>query len=42
MTLRKFLKLYKHYKNHHDFMLSQKTYYELEDDAAHEGEFIRD
>ena len=42
MTLKKLLKLYKHYKNHYDFTLSRKTYRELEEYADHEGEFLPD
>lgn len=42
MTLRKLLKLYKHYKNNYDFKLSGKSYRELEDMFMHDGEFIRD
>lgn len=42
MTYKKLLKLYKHYKNNYDFQLSQKSYYELDDMMAHDGEFIRD
>jgi hypothetical protein len=42
MTLNKLLKLYKHYKNNYDFKLSGRTYRELEDMVAHDGEFIRD
>jgi len=42
MTLGKLLKLYSHYKNHYDFKLSGKSYKELDDMVAHDGEFIRD
>lgn len=42
MTLRKLLKLYKHYKNNYDFKLSGRSYRELEDMIDHDGEFIRD
>ena len=42
MTLKKLLKLYKHYKNHYDFTLSGRTYRELEEYADHEGEFLPD
>lgn len=42
MTLSKLLKLYRHYKNNYDFKLSGKSYRELEDMVAHDGEFIRD
>lgn len=42
MTLGKLLKLYNHYKNHYDFKLSGKSYKELDDMVAHDGEFIRD
>lgn len=34
--------MYKHYKNHYDFKLSGRTYRELEEEMAHDGEFIRD
>ena len=30
MTIRKFLKLYSHYKNNYDFQLARKTYRELD------------
>lgn len=42
MTLNKLLKLYKYYKNNYDFKLSGRTYSEIDDMIAHEGEFIRD
>ena len=42
MTLRKLLKLYKHYKENYDFKLSGKTYHELEEQVNHEGEFLPD
>lgn len=42
MTLRKLLKMYKHYKNNYDFKLSGKTYREMEEIAEHEGEFLPD
>lgn len=42
MTLKKLLKLYKHYKNHYDFTISGRTYRELEEIADHEGEFLPD
>ena len=42
MTLGKLLKLYKYYKNDYDFRLSKRTYYEMEEKANHEGEFLPD
>ena len=42
MTLSKLLKLYKHYKINYDFQLSKKRYSELEDESAHEGEWLSD
>ena len=42
MTLKKLLKMYRHYKNHYDFTLSGRTYRELEEYADHEGEFLPD
>lgn len=42
MTLRKLLKMYKHYKNNYDFKLTGKTYREMEELAEHEGEFLPD
>ena len=42
MTLKKLLKLYKHYKNNYDFKLSGRSYRELEEMMDHEGEFLPD
>lgn len=42
MTLKKLLTLFKHYKYNYDFQLSKKSYQELDDMSAHDGEFIRD
>lgn len=42
MTIKKLLKLYKHYKNNYDFKLSGRTYRELEDIIDHDGEFLPD
>ena len=42
MTLKRLLKMYKHYKNNYDFKLSGKTYREMEEIADHEGEFLPD
>lgn len=42
MTLKKLLKLYKHYKNNYDFRLGGHTYKELEEYLDHEGEFLSD
>lgn len=42
MTLKKLLKLYKHYKNNYDFKLSGRTYREMEEMIDHDGEFLRD
>lgn len=42
MTLKKLLKLYKHYKNNYDFKLSGRTYRELEEIIDHDGEFLPD
>ena len=42
MTLSKLLNLYKHYKINYDFTLSKKSYREIEEEQAHDGEFIRD
>ena len=42
MTLRKLLKLYKHYKNNYDFRLKKISYKELDDYIAHDGEFLPD
>jgi hypothetical protein len=42
MTLKRLLKLYDHYKKNYDFRLSGWTYSKLEEEANHEGEFIRD
>lgn len=42
MTLKKLLKLYKHYKNDYDFRLKKVPYSELEEQIAHDGEFLPD
>lgn len=42
MTFRKLIRQYKHFKDNYDFKLSGKTYSELEEQANHDGEFIRD
>ena len=42
MTLSKFLKLYKHYKNDYDFKLKRITYAELEEKINHQGELFSD
>lgn len=42
MTLKKLLRLYKHYKNNYDFKISGRTYRELEEMVAHDGEFLPD
>lgn len=42
MTLKRLLKMYKHYKNNYDFKLSGRTYQELEDYIDHQGEFLPD
>lgn len=42
MTLRKLLRLYKHFKENYDFKLSGKTYREVEEMINHDGEFIPD
>ncbi len=42
MTLRKFYKLYAHYKNHYDFTLCKMSYQELEEKANHRGEMFSD
>jgi hypothetical protein len=42
MTLRRLLKMYRHYKNNYDFKLSGKTYRELEEKARTDGEFLPD
>ena len=42
MTIKKLLKLYKHYKNNYDFKLSGRTYRELEEMIDHDGEFLPD
>ena len=42
MTLKKLLKLYKHYKNNYDFKLSGMKYRELEEMMDHDGEFLPD
>ncbi len=42
MTLKKLMLMYKHYKNHYDFQKSGRTYREVEEYIAHEGEFLPD
>ena len=42
MTLKKLLKLYKHYKYDYDFKLSKQSYKDAEYKANHEGEFLPD
>lgn len=42
MTLKKFLKLYKHYKNNYDFQLAHISYSELEEKINHRGELFDD
>lgn len=42
MTLKKFYKQFRHYRNNYDFQLSGRTYRELEELANHEGEFLPD
>lgn len=42
MTLRKILKLYKHYKNDYDFRLKQLSYSEIEEKINHRGEMFDD
>lgn len=42
MTLGKLLKLYQHYKNNYDFMLTKRSYRELQEEVNHDGEFIKD
>lgn len=42
MTLAQLLTQYRHYKNDYDFKLSRKSYAVLDDEADHDGEFIRD
>lgn len=42
MTYWKFNKLYKHYKNDYDFRLSKTTYREMDEEQAHDGEFLPD
>lgn len=42
MTLSKFLKLYKHYKNDYDFKLNKITYAELDEKINHQGEMFSD
>ena len=42
MTLRKLLRLYKHYKNNYDFRLKKVSYQELDEYVAHDGEFLPD
>lgn len=42
MTLRKFTKLYKHYKMNYDFRLSKMSYQELDEKINHRGEMFSD
>nr|DAY60634.1 MAG TPA: SARAH domain protein [Caudoviricetes sp.] len=42
MTLRKLLKLYRHYKNNYDFRLKGISYSELEERINHQGELFDD
>ena len=42
MTIRKLLKLYRHYKNNYDFQLKRITYFELEKRINHQGELFDD
>lgn len=42
MTLKKFNKLYEHYKMNYDFRLSKMSYQELEEKANHRGEMFSD
>lgn len=42
MTLNKLLKLYKHYKMNYDFELTRRSYSEIEEKIAHEGEWLSD
>lgn len=42
MTLKKLLKLYKHYKNDYDFKLSRTSYREVDEYVEHDGEFLPD
>ena len=42
MTLVKFSRLYKHYKNNYDFKLKKITYAELEEKINHQGEMFGD
>ena len=42
MTLNKLLKLYKHYKMNYDFELTKRSYSEIEEKIAHEGEWLSD
>ena len=42
MTMKKLLKLYKHYKNNYDFKIRGITYAELDDFIDHQGEFLPD
>ena len=42
MTFKKLLRLYNFYKKNYDFKLSRQSYQELDNQIAHEGEFIPD
>lgn len=42
MTLSKFLKLYRHYKNNYDFKLRKITYTEIDEKINHQGEMFSD
>ena len=42
MTLSKFLKLYKFYKNHHDFETARCLYSDLDKEQSHAGEWLSD
>ena len=42
MTLKKLLGLYKFHKQYYDFTLTGKSFRELDENADHEGEFIKD
>ena len=42
MTLSKFLKLYRHYKNNYDFKLRKITYAEIDEKIEHQGEMFCD
>lgn len=42
MTLKKFYRQFRYYRNNYDFQLSGRTYRELEELANHEGELLPD